>query len=357
MCGVLLSFPPLARAQDDGPALARKARALLETHCYRCHDQDGTNEGGVNYILDRDKLIERRKLIPGEPDKSRLYKRVTHPNDPMPPEEEKVRPSKDEMRLLRAWIAAGAPGATTPTSKRALVSAAEMLALMRADLTKVGERSRRFTRYFTLAHLYKAGLSTDELQSYRHALSKLVNSLSWDGKIVVPQPIDPAGTILRIDLRDYQWNEKTWEAILTTNPYGVAADLDVARDVYQATECKQPQVRGDWFVAAASRSPLYHEVLRLPATLRELEKLLRFDSAENIRQETVARAGFNSSGVSRNNRLIDGTPRAASSTGSATTSRRTSAGRTCSPTRSGPETARRPSGTTGARSFSHFLTA
>src|SRR6185503_9031676 len=32
---------------------------------------------------------------------------------------------------------------------------------------------------------------------------------------------------------------------------------------------------------------------------------LRMDTLENIKQERVARAGFNSSGVSRNNRLIE----------------------------------------------------
>jgi tetratricopeptide (TPR) repeat protein len=66
-----------------------------------------------------------------------------------------------------------------------------------------------------------------------------------------------------------------------------------------------PWVRGDWFVAAASRPPLYHDVLQLPTTERELERLLRVDTTENIRQERVARAGFNGSGVSRNNRLIE----------------------------------------------------
>jgi tetratricopeptide (TPR) repeat protein/mono/diheme cytochrome c family protein len=299
---VLLMAPAICRAQQE---LANKARALFQKHCYRCHGQDGANEGGLNYILDRDKLVERRKILPGVPDKSRLYKRLIHPNDPMPPADEKVRPGKDDIALLRAWIAAGAPGAQPPTPKRAFLASADVLGLIRADLDKVDERSRRFTRYFTLTHLYNAGLSADELQSYRHALSKLVNSLSWDSGIVVPQPIDPAGTILRIDLRDFQWNEKTWEAVLAANPYGVAAELETAKDVYAATHCRQPHVRGDWFVAAAARPPLYHEVLRLPATLRELEKLLRIDTAEDIRQEKVARAGFNSSGVSRNNRLIE----------------------------------------------------
>jgi tetratricopeptide (TPR) repeat protein/mono/diheme cytochrome c family protein len=301
----LLASPVIGRAQLDEQDLAAKAHKLFQTHCYRCHGQDGANEGGVNYILDRDKLVERRKVLPGQPDKSRLFKRLTSPDDPMPPAEEKVRPGSDDISLVRTWIAAGAPGAAATPANRAFVPPAELLKLIHADLDKVPDRSRRFTRYFTLTHLANAGLSADELQSYRHALAKLVNSLSWDSRIVVPQPIDPAGTILRIDLRDYQWNEKTWEAVLAVNPYGVAAEMETAQDIYAATQCRQPYVRGDWFVAAASRPPLYHDVLRLPATLRELEKLLRFDAAENIRQEKVVRAGFNSSGVSRNNRLIE----------------------------------------------------
>jgi hypothetical protein len=64
-------------------------------------------------------------------------------------------------------------------------------------------------------------------------------------------------------------------------------------------------VRGDWFVATASRPPLYHEALQLPDTEQKLEEQLHIDVRENIRQERVARAGFNGSGVSRNNRLIE----------------------------------------------------
>jgi len=58
-------------------------------------------------------------------------------------------------------------------------------------------------------------------------------------------------------------------------------------------------------VAAAARPPLYHDVLQLPRTDVELEKLLRVDVAESLRQGRAVRAGFNGSGVSRNNRLIE----------------------------------------------------
>jgi tetratricopeptide (TPR) repeat protein len=303
---LLLSTPALAGAAGpDKDALASKAHAILKANCYRCHGQDGANEGGFNYVLDIRRLIERRKIVPGNPAKSRLLKRIFDPDDPMPPEQEKVRPGKDDLALLRRWVEAGAPVVSEPVKAATRITPADVYRLIRADLAAVGARDRRFTRYLTLAHLRNAGLSEDELQSYRHALSKLVNSLSWGGRVVVPRAVDPARTVFRIDLRDYQWDERTWEAVLAENPYGVAHPSADARACGELTGCRQPCVRGDWFVAAAARPPLYHDILRLPGTEAELERLLRVDTREGVRQEKVARAGFNGSGVSRNNRLIE----------------------------------------------------
>src|SRR5205085_6397614 len=73
----------------------------------------------------------------------------------------------------------------------------------------------------------------------------------------------------------------------------------------EATGCRLPYVRADWLVAAASRPPLYHDLLRLPETEAGLQRLLRIDVGENVRRGRVARAGFNGSGVSRNNRMIE----------------------------------------------------
>jgi tetratricopeptide (TPR) repeat protein len=64
-------------------------------------------------------------------------------------------------------------------------------------------------------------------------------------------------------------------------------------------------VRADWFVFAASRPPLYHDVLQLPKTDVELERALKVDVEKDIEEQRVARAAFNGSGVSRNNRMIE----------------------------------------------------
>jgi hypothetical protein len=224
--------------------------------------------------------------------------------DPMPPSDETIRPSEADLAVLMEWIQAGAPVPEARAPRRFL-SADEMLRAISDDLAKAPARERQFLRYFTLTHLYNAGLSEEELQSFRHGLTKLVNSLSWGKRIVVPKAIDSERTLLRIDLRDYQWNEKNWETVLGRNPYGIVFDSTAARFITEETRCPLPFVRADWFVAAASRPPLYHDLLQLPGNERELERLLRVDVAENVRQERAVRAGFNSSGVSRNNRLIE----------------------------------------------------
>jgi tetratricopeptide (TPR) repeat protein/mono/diheme cytochrome c family protein len=298
MASAVHADPP---AQQD---LAKKALQVLKANCYRCHGQDGANEGGFNYVLDRRQLVSRRKVVPGEPAKSKILRRILNAVDPMPPAEEKVRPRPDDIALLKKWIEAGAPEIEV-VAKQSFLSPEYVLQTMRNDLERLPERDRRFIRYFTLTHLVNAGLSPDELQSFRHGLSKLINSLSWGRHVVVPQAIDAAKTIMRIDLRDFGWNEQTWETLLERNPYGIAMSSADAKACVVASGCKLPYLRADWFVAVASRPPLYHDILQLPRTENELLKLLRLDLAENIRQERVARAGFNGSGVSRNNRLIE----------------------------------------------------
>jgi WD40 repeat protein/mono/diheme cytochrome c family protein len=287
----------------EAPAdLARKAEAILRANCYRCHGQDGAIEGGLNYVLDRAKLVARHKVVPGKPLESPLFVRVA--KGKMPPADEQPRPTADEVALLQKWIEAGAPSAAV-SAQQPSVSEADVFAAILADLEKLERRQRRFIRYFSLAHLYNSGLGDDELQTYRHALAKLINSLSWHPRITRPQPIDPAGLVLRIDLRNYFWDANLWNRLLAEYPYGILQETTAARACAVNTGTRLPVLRADWFIANASRPPLYHDLLQLPASLAELERQLRVDAAVNLQQERVARAGFNGSGVARNNRLIE----------------------------------------------------
>ncbi len=288
----------------DNTALARKVKAILRANCYKCHGENGTNEGGFNYLLDRGQLVSRNKVVPGKHRQSKLFRKVS--SGEMPPEMvKKPRPTRIEIALLKEWIEEGAADFNRAVGQRDFISPADQLGYIRADLEKLPKHKRSSARYFTITHLYNAGLTDDQLQSYRHGLSKLINSLSWARDIGRPKSVDPAQTVLRIDLDDFDWNEKVWDRILETYPYGVTYGSPTAKFCYAATKSRLPYVHADWFVFAASRPPLYHDLLHLPMTDRELEKEMKVDVADNIRLERVARAGFNGSGVSRNNRLLE----------------------------------------------------
>jgi mono/diheme cytochrome c family protein len=290
-------------AQTDAGTLAGKARAVLKTHCYRCHGQDGKGKGGLNYLLDTDQLIVRGKVIPGKAAASALYQRVL--KGEMPPSGQKPRPGPDDIALLKQWIDAGAPNVPDSVKPRPFLSDADILHLIRTDLQKINPRQRRFARYFTLTHLYNAGRPNADLQSCRHAVAKLINSLSWHPRLGKPQAIDPAATILRIDLRHYKWSAKDWDRLLAVYPYRVSGKNAEAKAIAEATGCELAHLRADWFVATASRPPLYHDLLQLPVFDRTLERLLQVDVLNGIQEETAVRAGFNDSGVAKNNRLIE----------------------------------------------------
>jgi formylglycine-generating enzyme required for sulfatase activity/mono/diheme cytochrome c family protein len=295
----LIAAPVAANAQDE---LAKKAKAILEKHCAACHFEKG-NEGGFDVVLDQQRLLQRNYIVPKDLSKSLLYERMLKKE--MPPGEVESRPSDAEIAVIKQWIEAGAADFNPTTAKREFISTSKVLEIIRDDLKGFDPRDRKFIRYFTLSHLYNAGFSESEMQSYRAALSKLVNSLSWNRDIVKPEPIGPGKSILRINLTNYDWDEKTWDAIIAANPYGITYSTAAERECCLGTHSNLPYVRGDWFVHAAARPPLYHTILRLPKTDKELEKELRIDAAENIRKELVLRAGFRNSGVSQNNRLLE----------------------------------------------------
>jgi serine/threonine-protein kinase len=320
---LLLALPATTLAQAGKPdikKLTEKALAILKAHCYRCHGQDGSNEGGLAYVLDLKQLVERRKVVPGDVKKSRLLSRVSEGD--MPPEGEKSRPSSAEVAALKAWVEAlGKSPLPTPSSAepaerpRTFVSALDNWKAMRDHLRHVPPAARPFQRYFTFTHQHNnSKISERDLRQHHVALAKLLNSLSWRPAIVVPYPVDAARTVWVVDIRKLDWaRHHLWHKVLGGYPYGLKHDrhpqgggfLQAARAVHQATGTWLPAVRADWFIATASRPPLYHDLLRLPETAGELEKQLKVDVIENFRSNRMVRAGFTESGVSRSNRLVE----------------------------------------------------
>jgi serine/threonine-protein kinase len=229
----------------------------------------------------------------------------------MPQGEEK--PTRAERETLREWILAGAP--FPKRVRRPFVSEKDLLTAIRDDLRKVPENDRRFQRYFSLTHLHnnQKYISDDELRLYRAALSKVVNSLSWKPGIVPPHAIGADESLFRIDLRDVGWdNDTLWKEIVKVYPYGLDHDRDAAqemrelgRELIDLAGHELLVLRADWFIATATRPPLYHLILGLPEDATKLEQDLKVDVQRDFDRNRLARAGFQASRVSRQNRLVD----------------------------------------------------
>ena len=290
----------------DKAVVAQKAEAVLAAHCGKCHGATAT--AGFSF-RNRPGMLAKKHLVPGDADHSRLYIRAAlSADDPMPPATENSPLTAQEKAILKAWIQAGAlQAASVPADSktRKFVTTEQMLTAVADDLKQAEERDRPFLRYFTLTHLYNAGAQPEEITAYRNALSKLLNSLSWQKRIVIPAEIEPTGTVFRIDLRKYSWTAATWKNLLLSYPYHVVPVSATAKTITMATECELPFVRADWFVSNAARPPLYHVLLDMPKTAGDLEKKLLIDVEKDIKEETVVRAGFSESGVSRNNRIVE----------------------------------------------------
>jgi serine/threonine-protein kinase len=292
--------------------LSQQAQAILKKCCERCHGVGSTNEGGINYILDVPTLLAKKSVVAGQPQASLLLKKIIRHE--MPPEGEEPQPSRSEIALLEQWIAEGAkPFVSADAARRRFLATRDVQQSLRDHLAALPARERTHRRYFTLTHVHNNPSATDaQLRLYRAALSKLINSLSWRSSIVRPEPIDEAGTILSIGLRDLSWDQETWLEILRHYPYGLAHDQDpdpvvqrLAAEVVGFCGTDLPAVRVDWFVAVASRPPLYHALLELPEHAGELEKQLKVDVTANFLEDRLARAGFATSGVSGQNRLVE----------------------------------------------------
>ena len=307
----IMSRYTVVSAQQD---LAQQAHLIFEQNCLGCHGPHGAFTEDL-IIESASGLINTGAVVPGKPAiESELYKRLWEADDA------KRMPlggqlSPQAILTIGNWIQAGAPSWDVQHDVNFITTDA-MLTAIENHLNALDPFDRPFVRYFTTTHLYNAGESPETLGAYHVALSKLVNSLSWGSDIINPHPIDAAETIFYIDLRNYEWDIRdAWTQIEEIYPYTIEFNVathvglhEKLTNLRQEMACEVPFVHADWFLATASLPPLYHDILALPATERELERELGIDVERNLRTapgNRVWRAGTNNSGVSTNNRVVE----------------------------------------------------
>ena len=297
--------------------LAEEVYLILVDACLDCHGPHGSFT--ENLVIDSAKgLIETGVIVPGKPNASEFYRRLISgtPEKPRMP----LGPPLSDAAIakIQAWILAGAPEwGHFSRPDASFIPLDAMLDTITDHVESLEVFDRASARYFTLTHLYNAGAPDEALNAYKIALSKLVNSLSWGYEIINPTSIDPADTIFYIDLRDYEWDVRNdaWTQIEQVYPYRIAFDAETESGLHeklvnlqQEMACDVPFVHADWFLATASLPPLYHDILALPETDRQLENQLGIDVEKNLQSAPgvrVWRAGINDSGVSNHNRVVE----------------------------------------------------
>ena len=308
---IALGFIHTASGQQE---LAQQAYLILQTKCLDCHGPHGTFT--ENLVIDSASgLVDTGVVVRGQPLNSNLYARLitTDHTKRMPLGQSALDDAS--LQIISDWIAAGAPNWETQHDVTFIPTDA-MLTAMQQHIQTLNPFDQPFARYFTMTHLYNAGKSPEARNAYKTALAKLVNSLSWGFDIHNPHPIDDAETLFYIDLRNYDWDLRdAWTQIENVYPYAVAFDAETQAglrakltNLQQTMDCEVPFVHVDWFLATASLPPLYHNILQLPETERELERELGVDADRNLQRDPgrrVWRAGTNDSGVSNHNRVVE----------------------------------------------------
>ncbi|MYH84112.1 hypothetical protein F4141_25795 [Candidatus Poribacteria bacterium] len=301
-----------ADAQEN---LAQEVSTVFQQSCLKCHGPSGSFKEAL--LIDRTTLVDTQVVIPGDPENSEFYKRLLGPTENGPQMPLNLPPlSQEAIETIARWITVGAPDWNVQRDIN-FITTDTILDTIRNHLKSLDPFDRPSARYFTMTHLYNAGETPETLSDYQIALSKLINSLSWKFEITNPTPIDEAQTIFHIDLRRYEWNTTTdvWPQIEQVYPYNIAFDPEIQAGLLEKltqlqteTGSTVPFVHVDWFLATASLPPLYHDILDLPQTDRILETQLGVNVASNITNAPgidVWRAGFNDSGVSRHNRVVE----------------------------------------------------
>jgi hypothetical protein len=321
--GLSLTFAGAANAAPPSDPVAAAAYGVLEKHCARCHqagqlsqkDLDGVEHTRENPASNFGNVMNLEEIasnphyvLPGNAKASRLFTEII--NEKMPYDwangQGKFDPvSPDELAALEAWI----NGLKLSCDPKAYVSHSDMIGMIAADIERERITPRRKgLRYITLTHLANACTDEKAMKVYRQAVIKLLNSLSRSPDVVRFQAIDPGETIIRVNLDELGWTAEDWETILKSYPYKMQPDTSYKNLLVSSTDSKMPYVRADWFAFTASRPGMYEKLLKLAPDFNKLAKDEGVDLEANIRKFIAQRAGFQVSGVSRNNRLIERHP-------------------------------------------------
>lgn len=321
--GTIPSVTPSPTATPITPpsnALADKVQNLFMARCTNCHNSN-LPSGGISNLTVAAAIIQQGLVVPGNAAGSVLYQSVQANRMPLGNALDEA--SKKD---IADWINQGAkeftsnlpnnpppnPGQTAtptpaPTPAPVVTTLSSDLELAYQDLQNTASRNRSSIRYLLVTHVYKSSKIIENQKGlFAAGVSKVLNSLHWQVAINNPSLLGEAGTVVKIDLRQYDLTAAEWNRITTGYPYtNQLSRLNRWANLQTLSGASIPVVRADWFIQQVTQPVLYKELLEIPDNIVDLETRIGVNSANNIRTANVLRAGLEDSGVSHSNRVIE----------------------------------------------------
>jgi serine/threonine-protein kinase len=325
--------------------LGKEVKQILEVNCGTCHN--GTKSGDMDYILNMSELIKNDKIVPGKKEDSQIFVRMQQGS--MPPAFQRTqRPTFGQIDQVGQFIDELDPAIYDPTAAECktvpFISSDDQISLMANDISRLDAKDQPFTRYLTITYSSNAGGCEGprkDLERQRFALFKGINSVSTQSTVGIPQPIDAAETIYRIDIRDYNWDRgidieddgvqdfnDAWDAIVAgvqgqlvrgnlavdpnnavlagNNAYAVEYTGDQADDLKADAGTAIPFMPVNAFIQATEFADLYYALIGAKANIFDFEKeVLLIDTVQEKADDNLLRAGFSNSGVSKQERVLN----------------------------------------------------
>jgi hypothetical protein len=114
----------------DAPSYTKDVKPFVEKYCLDCHGGNETKKG-IDVSSVARMLKGRNIVVPGSPEKSRFVLTMTGGGKQMPPRKYGKTPTKDEIAMIKAWIAAGAKDDTREKKTEAKDSEAALPSVQR----------------------------------------------------------------------------------------------------------------------------------------------------------------------------------------------------------------------------------
>ncbi len=255
-----LSCADLVNAQAQQPSFSEEVLPLLRAHCVHCHGPDEEKSGlrldTAGWLLAGGN--RGPAVLPGKPEESLLIRVLESGGDipQMPADGSPL--SADQIGLVRAWIAAGAPAtqeelATPPRSIRSEHWAFQPLSAVEPPAVANEAWIRNPIDRFILARLEEAGLSP----SPEAERTTLIRRLSLDLTGLLPSPQEVQAFVA--DTRPDAY-EQLVERLLASPHYGERWGrhwLDAARyadsNGYTIDSARNIWKYRDWVIDALNR--------------------------------------------------------------------------------------------------------